>query len=284
MRRLRLGSLLLSAVLAACAAGNAVASTSHAVSAGEAKVRLLVSGKTDTNSAPVFRGGIEIALSPGWKTYWRYPGDAGIPPRFDWSGSENVAKVEVLYPAPKRISDGSGQQSIGYEDHVIFPLRITAQDAAKPFRLMLKLDFATCEKLCIPAQANVTLASSPDTSAEPLLEEAERRVPKLQNATATLPLAIVSAKVVRGNAADGSDGRILIEVRSDATARPELFAEGPGEEWTLSIPGILRSAADRTFFSIPLQGSRLGSNDAPPRIRLTLVAGKEAIETEIPLD
>jgi DsbC/DsbD-like thiol-disulfide interchange protein len=284
MRARTLSSLLLSAALAAATAGNAYAASSDAVSAGEAKVRLLVSGSSDTNSAPVFRGGVEIVLTPGWKTYWRYPGDAGIPPRFDWSGSENVANVEVLYPAPKRIVDGSGQVSIGYEDRVIFPLRIYASDPAKPVMLKLKLDFATCEKLCIPAEALLSLRFTAGASTETALEAAEKRVPEKQDAAKPRSLAILEAKFERGKDPKGKDNRIVVKALARAVGKLDLFAEGPGEEWTLSLPEMVRNEAGNVTFVIPLQGSRLGSNDAPPRLRLTLVAGEQAIETEIALD
>ncbi len=284
MRVLRLSSLLFSAALAAAAAGNAVAAASDAVDAGEAKVRLLVSGTNDTNSAPVFRGGVEIVLNAGWKTYWRYPGDAGIPPRFDWSGSENVANVEVFYPAPKRITDGSGQASIGYEDRVIFPLRIRPNDPAKPAVLKLKLDFATCEKLCIPAEAIVSLPFDTSAGAEALLEAAEKRVPRKQDPDKPLALAILGAKVERGKDPAGKDSRIIVKALARTAGKLDLFAEGPGEEWTLSLPELLKNEAGHVTFAIPLEGSRLGSSDAPPRLRLTLVAGEQAIEAEIPLD
>lgn len=284
MRVHKLGSVLLSAALAACAAGNAFSASSDAVVAGEAKVRLLVSGLNNTNSAPVFRGGVEIVLTPGWKTYWRYPGDAGIPPRFDWSGSENVSHVEVLFPAPKRITDGSGQASIGYEERVIFPLRIIPHDAAKPVTLKLKLDFATCEKLCIPAEAVLSLAFSGGASTESTLEEAEKRVPEKQDVSKPRPLAILSAKIERGKDPEGKDSRVIVKALARTVGKLDLFAEGPGEEWTLSLPELLKNEAGHAIFAIPLRGSRLGSNDAPPKLRLTLVAGEQAIEAEIVLD
>lgn len=284
MRLQNLGSLLLSAAVAACTAGNALADSSDAVPAGEANVRLLVSRSGDTNSAPVFRGGVEIALNAGWKTYWRYPGDAGIPPRFDWSASENVANVEVLYPAPKRITDGSGQTSIGYEQRVIFPLRITLKDPSRPAALKLKLDFATCEKLCIPAEASLSLSFDASASHEASLDDAERRVPIRIEANDSPSLAVFSAKVMRGTQADGSDSRILVNVETKLPGKAELFAEGPDEAWTLALPELLSSGAPWLTFDIPLQGSRLGSNDAPPKLRLTFVAGERAIEVELPLD
>ncbi len=284
MRLHTLSSLLLSSALAAFTADSARAAASDKVVAGEATVRLLVSGSSDTNSAPVFMGGVEIALTPGWKTYWRYPGDAGIPPRFDWSGSENLSKVEVFYPAPKRIMDGSGQASIGYDDRVIFPLRIHASDPSKPVTLKLKLDFATCEKLCIPAQATPLLTFSANASAEPSLADAQKRVPEIQDVNKPRPLAILGAKVERGKEADGSDSRIIVTALARTIGKLELFAEGPDEEWTLSLPQLLKNEAGHATFAIPLQGSRLGTSGAPPRVRLTLVTGEQAIEAEIPLD
>ena len=284
MRVYNLSSLLLSAAIVACAASAAHGSASPPVEAGQAKVRLLASGLSNTNSAPVFAGGVEVELTRGWKTYWRYPGDAGIPPRFDWSGSENVTAVEVLYPAPKRITDGSGQVSIGYEGNVIFPLRIRATDPAKPVRLKLKLDFATCEKICIPAEAVVALDFAADTPQEPALKEAPSRVPVPRKlGDAQLP-AVVSVNVDRGKRPDGKDAQILVTLNASSAAPLDLFAEGPSEEWTLALPARIERTGNFPVYSIPLDGARLGKTEVPPKIRLTLVSGVEAIEVDAPLD
>lgn len=284
MRRLRLSSLLLSAALAAALPGRAFADASPVADAGEAKVRLLASASENTNSAPVYRGGVEVVLNAGWKTYWRYPGDAGIPPRFDWSGSENVANVEVFFPAPKRITDGSGQTSIGYEGRVTFPLRITARDSSKPVTLKLKFDFATCEKLCIPAEAVTSLTFSANATQEPEIAAAEKRLPGKQDVSKPRSLAILGAKVERGKDPEGKDDRIIVKALARTVGKLDLFAEGPNEEWTLSLPELVANEAGAVTFAIPLQGSQLGSNGAPPKVRLTLVAGEQAIETEIALD
>lgn len=247
-------------------------------------MRLLASGMRDTNSAPVFRGGVEIVLTPGWKTYWRYPGDAGIPPRFDWSGSTNLASVDVLYPAPRRITDGSGQTSIGYVGRVIFPLRIHPQDPSRPVLLRLKLDFATCEKLCIPAEAALSLFVEAGSGDEPLIAQAEQRVPAPQDRAKPRPLALLAATVERGTDPAGKDSRIIVTARARVPAKPELFAEGPDEEWTFALPRLISNEAGHLTFAIPLEGARLGKAEAPSRIRLTLVAGEDAIEAQLPLD
>ncbi len=121
-----------------------------------AGIRLIAGGGATEKGETVLRAGVEIRLAPGWKTYWRYPGDSGVPPHFDFGKSENVKSVTVAWPAPQRLVDSEGI-TIGYKNSVLFPLRIVPEDASKPVRLRLKLDYAICEKLCVPAQGQSEL-------------------------------------------------------------------------------------------------------------------------------
>src|SRR5438105_11798758 len=107
-------------------------------------VRLLAGSR----SGAVLLGGIAIQLQPGWKTYWRTPGDSGVPPRFDFSKSDNVEAVTVLWPAPLKFDDGAGGHSIGYHNKIVLPLRIVARAADKPVTLRAEINYAACEKLC----------------------------------------------------------------------------------------------------------------------------------------
>ncbi|MFA5898672.1 MAG: protein-disulfide reductase DsbD domain-containing protein [Hyphomicrobium sp.] len=121
--------------------------------------------------------GVELQLPEGWKTYWRTPGDAGgVPPSFDWSGSENLASAQVLYPAPKRFTDRSGD-TLGYKGNLTFPVRLTAKDPAKPIDLHLLVDYGVCKDICIPAQAALELTLPPDTAMPEALIEAMTKVP-----------------------------------------------------------------------------------------------------------
>jgi DsbC/DsbD-like thiol-disulfide interchange protein len=104
--------------------------------------------------------GVEIGMEPHVKTYWRTPGDAGLPPVFQWDGSDNLDHVEVLWPLPALIPDPAGM-IFGYEDHIIFPLAVTPKDPAKPVHLALTLDYAVCGTLCVPMQGKVTIDLSP---------------------------------------------------------------------------------------------------------------------------
>ncbi len=98
--------------------------------------------------------GFSIRLAKGWKTYWRAPGDGGIPPRFNWSGSRNLAGVEVRYPIPE-VMDQNGIRSVGYHRNVIFPLLVNAQDRSKPIHLTGEIELGVCEEICIPITLKV---------------------------------------------------------------------------------------------------------------------------------
>jgi DsbC/DsbD-like thiol-disulfide interchange protein len=125
--------------------------------------------------------GVQIDLGEGWKTYWRMPGEAGIAPHFDWSRSRNVAGVEVRWPAPGRYHDASGE-TIGYAHRVLFPLSVRPEDAARPVELALRLDYAVCKDICIPARVELsrTLTPNPAMSSAgvALIRQFEARVPQ----------------------------------------------------------------------------------------------------------
>ncbi|WP_436398053.1 protein-disulfide reductase DsbD domain-containing protein [Roseobacter sp. S98] len=94
---------------------------------------------------------LQLALEPGWKTYWRAPGDAGIPPSFDWSGSRNLHSVGISWPAPE-VFDQNGMRSIGYENNLVIPLTITPSNPGKPVSLSVGMDLGICSDICIPYQ------------------------------------------------------------------------------------------------------------------------------------
>src|SRR5437870_4111968 len=110
---------------------------------GHSAVRLLAGSR----SGAVLLGGIAFQLQPGWKTYWRTPGDSGVPPRFDFSKSDNVEAVTVLWPAPLKFDDGAGGVSLGYHDNIVLPLRIVPKNVDKPVTLRAVINYAVCEKL-----------------------------------------------------------------------------------------------------------------------------------------
>ena len=121
------------------------------------QVRLLSGGRQGEN----WLAGIEIALDPGFKTYWRNPGESGLPPSFDWSQSENVASVEVRWPAPTRHEDAAGVAYV-YSQAVILPVVVKPKAGDKPVKLALTVDYGICKDICIPAHADLSLALTED--------------------------------------------------------------------------------------------------------------------------
>jgi DsbC/DsbD-like thiol-disulfide interchange protein len=201
------------------AASAADAATSPWVEGHNSRVRL-ISGSG--------QAGIELIMSKGWKTYWRMPGDAGVPPAFDWAGSTNVAKVEVLYPAPTRMVDQGGT-AIGYKDSVIFPLAVSAIDPAQPVALALAFEYGVCKDICIPAEAKLELTlKSGQTNGHhglrsPELERAIDAVPRAANALKPGDPRITALTYVAG----GPSPRLSFDVRATGAADSvDLFAEG----------------------------------------------------------
>jgi DsbC/DsbD-like thiol-disulfide interchange protein len=106
--------------------------------------------------------GIEIRLAPGWKTYWRAPGDAGIPPLFDWAGSTNLSGVEVSWPTPE-VFRQSGMRTLGYENRVVLPITVAPRRNTKPVRLTGTVNLGICRDVCVPVQVEIgeTLNTGP---------------------------------------------------------------------------------------------------------------------------
>jgi DsbC/DsbD-like thiol-disulfide interchange protein len=133
--------------------------------------------------APLNQGtgivGVEIAMEAGVKTYWRMPGDSGLPPIFNWSTSDNLKTARVEWPLPERIADPAGSV-LGYHDTVVFPVSIEAIDPSKPVRLSLALDYAVCGEVCVPLKAEVEAmldAKPVDPTITDAIEHFRARVP-----------------------------------------------------------------------------------------------------------
>lgn len=249
-----------------------------------AAARLLAGTVVSASGAKFLHAGIEIRLDVGWKTYWRYPGDTGAPPTFDFAGSENLKSARVEFPAPERFADGAGGNSIGYMGDIVLPLRVTPVDAARPVALRVKLNYAACGTLCVPAQADLDLTLSGNGAEEAKLEEAEQRVPKrtaLGPAASGNALAILS---VHREPASPHE-RVVVEVAAPAGAPVELFAEGPNSDWALPLPQSEGSAAGAIrHFSFDLDGLPPGAQAKGAMLTLTAISSDTAIEVPDHLD
>lgn len=248
----------------------------------QSSARLIAARADDAQGGRLFRAGIEIKLKPGWKTYWRYPGDSGVPPAMDFSQSQNIKSVTVLYPAPARFPDGAGGHSIGYKGDIVLPLHVIAQDRTKPVQLRLKLQYAACEKLCVPVEAQLELPLNGGASAlEQAVAAAEARVPKAAKVGDGGTPAI---RAVRRDAGSGKP-RVLVDMTAPSGVPLDLFAEGPTGQWALPLPEKVAGApAGEQRFSFELDGLPPGTKPDGAVLRLTAVAGDKAVEVAFRLD
>jgi DsbC/DsbD-like thiol-disulfide interchange protein len=250
---------------------------------GHAAARLIAGATVKTLQNSFVRAGVEIRLEPGWKTYWRYPGDSGVPPTFSFDGSENVKSVTVRWPAPERLADGAGGHSIGYAGDVILPLEVTPADAGQPLRLHLAVNYAVCGTLCVPAKAALVLALTGAGADAAILEKAAQRVPKRVALGPIGGHALAVLSVQRG--AGGNRKKVAVEIAAPAGAPVQLFAEGPSPEWALPLPEPAGpDTGARRRFTFDLDGLPPGARAKGATLTLTAVSGDDAIEVPAHLD
>jgi DsbC/DsbD-like thiol-disulfide interchange protein len=242
--------------------------------------RLIAGSMIKTSDAPFLRAGVEIKLDPGWKTYWRDPGDSGVPPTLDFSGSDNVKSVTVLWPAPELFPDGAGGNSIGYVDRVILPLHIAPENAAKPSSLQLKLGYAVCGTLCVPIETNMKLPLAGDGAEEAALEKAEIRVPRRVALGPGPGLAILAVHREAGGARD----RVVVDLAAPNGAAIDLFVEGPTPDWSLPVPQPTGGNGATRRFTFDLDGLPADAHAEGAALTFTAVSGDDAIEVLAHLD
>ncbi|CAN5214455.1 hypothetical protein BH10PSE7_BH10PSE7_04210 [soil metagenome] len=239
--------------------------------AGEHYDVALISGGLVNGS---WRAGLVIDLEVGWKTYWRVPGEAGIPPEFNWSKSQNLGGVDVFWPAPKRYRDAGGE-AIGYHDQVVFPLRVKAKDQEKPVTLTLDLFFAVCKDICLPVTVHASLAqpaASPDPAEADLIAAFAARVP--------VPVDSASAGRVTAATVDEINGgpALRLEFAGDIWSDAfDIFVEGGGLAY---FRAPRRGASAREVY-LPIDGLKRRDDLGGKSLLLTLVSGDTRLEQSV---
>ena len=248
-------------------------------------VRLIAGATSKTSKPSMLLAGVEIKLDAGWHTYWHDPGDTGVPPTFDFSGSDNVKSATVLWPAPQRFSDGAGGTSIGYVDHVILPVQVAPNDAARPSSLHLKLGYAICGNLCIPAEAKLQLALNGNGAEDGAIEKAETRVPRRvplgPNSGPNNGLAILAVHRIAGATRD----HVVVDVGAPAGMPVDLLVEGPTPDWSLPQPEPKGDSNGETRqFTFDLDGLPPDAHAIGALLTFTAVSPDNSIEVPAHLD
>jgi DsbC/DsbD-like thiol-disulfide interchange protein len=221
--------------------------------------------------------GVQIELEPGWHTYWRFPGDSGVPPAFDWSGSVNAVDAAVEWPAPKSIGDDFGV-SIGYTDEVVFPVVVTPERAGEMVSLALELDYAVCAQVCVPQSSALSLEIDPrqaaPSDAVALVTSYLGRVPHRQSGAAANP-AIGGVTVAR------DDGGVVLLVEATGEAPAELYVEGPRPFFFSVARGGTAGAAGQLEFVVHVDGASAPRDLDGAELTATLVSANGAVERSL---
>jgi suppressor for copper-sensitivity B len=222
---------------------------------------------------------IEIELAPGWKTYWRTPGDAGIAPRFDFSRSANIVAPVVRFPVPERYDDGYSVTNV-FRDRVVLSVDARIADPAAPADLRVSLDLGVCDEICIPVHVEADLAVSVGGADD----EAATIVAAARKALAGPALPGVFA-VDRISRAGGTDRKPVFEIAATVpdAETATVFVEGP-PDWSAAPPELVSTDGSRAVYRVAF--SRLGAETpiAGSAFVVTIVSDGRAVEQGIGLD
>ncbi len=243
----------------------------------QSKIRLLAA-TTATGVGGTLRLGLEFQLAPGWKIYWRAPGDAGFPPRPDWDGSSNVVGVDMRWPAPLRF-ELFGLDTFGYGDQIVFPLDVRVARPGEKVTLAAKVDYLICEKICIPytAELNLTLpagAANPSPHTH-LIDRFNARVPGDGGGA--------GLAIERASWTGGKDPAIVVASWAMTPfVAPDVYVEGP-DGWSFGrAEARFSDGGTRAILRLPLRAGGK-ENLAGREVRLTLVDGDRSAERALVL-
>jgi suppressor for copper-sensitivity B len=252
------------------------------VETDQSAVRLIAASET-AGETEELTFGLQIRLAEGWKTYWRSPGDAGYPAQIDWTGSENLAAADIVWPAPKRFSV-LGLETVGYDTDVVLPVAVRPVQAGEGLHLKARVEYLVCEDICVPQHADlaVQLPSGPARPSQ-FAHLIARFVSRVPGTEASTGLFVVAADAL------GSPAEPVLAVRAQSAVpfvAPDVFVEGP-EGLMFGAPQVRLEGGEKeggyaAILSVPISGIEFlpGPLAASP-VTLTLVDGARAVEQRL---
>jgi suppressor for copper-sensitivity B len=255
--------------------GSARAAATDWVGDNRAAVRLITAADNITADSTL-EAGLEFRFAKGWHGYWRTPGDAGISPTVDWSASENIANGKISWPAPHRLVIDGLQNSV-YENDVVLPVSLFLKHAQTAARIKASITYAACSEVCVPLQADLTLAlptGAEGTSAQSgLISSAQKQVPGSPDAAG---VDVIGSRF----AGPASEPTLVVDLksRSGAFVQPDLLVEGAGDGIPAAPEVELRDAGKAARLTVRLAA-------LPPAGRpltLTLIDQNRTAEFKVP--
>jgi DsbC/DsbD-like thiol-disulfide interchange protein len=214
---------------------------------------------------------LDLTLAPEWKTYWRSPGDAGIPPMFDWSASENLAGVVFHWPRPQ-VFHLNGLQSIGYEQRLVLPIELVARDPARPIHLRAAVDLGICRDICMPATMTIDARIAGSGAPDPVIRAALADKP-LSGAEAGLDAIACTVEPI----ADGL--RLTASLRLPPTGGAETVVFEPGR----TAVWVSEAEVERQGGTLLARADLVAESGAPfvldrSRMVVTVLGDQRAVE------
>jgi len=280
--------VLLAGTLLATLTPSFVLSESGLPSRNPSHIRLIAETALIEKDKKTLRAGLQIQLDKDWKTYWRDPGDAGLPIQFTWREQKNVANLNVLWPAPTRFVE-FGLQSIGYEKEVVLPIDVTLAEAGQDVILRGTVDYLVCKDICLPVQEDVSLhisvATEEDMARNAGVVPSSANAATLARYRSQVPLT-EKASPIKLRSVGGSyqePWRLRVVAHSEHPfVAPDLFLEGEkSQDLWFSKPKVTMREGNRlAVFSVDVGGQALVDNPnlRAHQLRLTVVDSYQSLD------
>lgn len=237
-----------------------------------AKMRLITAARPESQKIDA---ALEVLLETGWKTYWRSPGESGIPPFFDFAQSSNIVDAKVKFPTPFYFNE-QGTEIVGYKNRVVFPIELQIGTFGKPTVLQLRTVIGICGEVCIPVQAKLSVRE-PGTIG-PTFDVSRA----LNEAAASLPSnPEEELQVVSAGWNESEPSKLSIEAQvSESSKDVQLHVEGP-QDWYLLPAKLVERKGNAARFLLDITDIPKDANPAATNFRFTLVADGRGIEQEL---
>jgi len=271
--------LIITLLVTLFSAGASFAETTPWTSGLGYKARLIMGAMMDDGR---YQGGFEVELEEGWKTYWRQPGENGIPPLFDVKNSSNLEDFKVLWPAPEVFKDGTGK-GVGYKKRVLLPFSVKPEDVDQTIDFNLSIFFGVCAEICVPADVEFSSLLSPgkpQSENRALIQEAISLVPVKDQ---TLGLQVKTAEL----AVEGTKEYVDLDLKLGKSVEYlVVLVEGP-EDWyfePMKIPMSDATDGGAHKIRVPLYRIVKDGLKGDEALRLTIIADGEALDQTIDLN
>jgi thiol:disulfide interchange protein len=209
----------------------------------------------DTNAVvpgKPFTVGLLLRMAPGWHTYWKFSGDAGLPTELKWKLPPGWKVGDIQWPIPLKTIDPGDIETYGYENEVLLVQEITPPSkidglSAKP---STEANWLVCEKICIPGSATLQLDLPVASTSQPANTDVFARFRRL------LPQNWPGADVARSDwSRVGSDLRLKITSETLAKYPAVDFFPLPEQETIVGHPAVQSRNNNEIVFRIPLESA-----------------------------